>query len=128
MHLQLVLRLLFPLVLFSTEESIISAFLSFVALALYITLFVIAQLYNDVVYNKTDIPLLMALLFVPVAVYYNMLVHSHQFNGSVSVLSFLPLLYPIIWSVVYIKPIITRCSWCRKETPETSQMLAHAEQ
>ena len=43
-------------------------------------------------------------------------------------LIFLPLLYLMIWSVVYIKPIITHCGWCRKETPETSQLLAHAEQ
>ena len=122
--LQFVLRLLFPLSFSFTEELITSAFLSFVALVLYITLFVITQPYKDAVYNKTDIPLLMALLFVPVTVYYGML----GYGQIVSVLSFLPLLYLIIWSVVYIKPIITRCIWCRKETPETSQLLAHAEE
>ena len=61
--------LLFPVALFSTEELITSTFLSFVALVLYITLFVIAQPYKDAVYDKTDIPLLMTLLFGPVALF-----------------------------------------------------------
>ena len=73
--LQLVLRLLFPLTFLFTEELITSGFLSFIFLVLYITLFVISQPYKDAVYNKTDIPLLMALLFIPVTVYYSMLVH-----------------------------------------------------
>ena len=126
--LQLVLRLLFPLAFLFTEEVIIATFLSFVGLVLYILLFVLTQPYKEAVYNKTDIPLLMALLFVPVTVYYSMLVHygyPHQFKGIFSALSFLPLLYLIIWSVVYIKPIITHCSWCRKET---TQLLSHAEE
>ena len=127
--LQLVLRLLFALVFSFTKDLITSAFLSFVALVLYITLFVITQPYKYAVYNKTDIPLLMALLFVPVTLYYNMLVHYGYSIQIYNVLAFLPpLLYLIIWSVVYIKPIITHCSWCRKETLETSQLLAHAEE
>ena len=126
--LQLVLRLLFPLVFLFTEELITSAFLYFVVLVLYIALFVIAQPYKYAMYNKTDIPLLLALLFAPVRVYHAMLVHGHSSRIVSSLLVFLPLLYPIIWSVVYIKPIITHCSWCRKETPETSQLLSHAEQ
>ena len=125
--LQLVLRLLSPLALFSTEELITSGILSFVALVLYITLFVITQPYKDAVYNRTDIPLLMVLLFEPVTVYRTMLVHG-DLSRIVSALVFLPLLYLFIWSVVYIKPIITHCSWCRKETPETSQLLSHAEE
>ena len=134
--LQLVLRLLFPLAFSFTKEVIISAFLSFVTLVLYLTLFVIAQPYKDEVYNKTDIPLLVALQFGPVTVYFSMLYwinHPTSFSDSkgihalVIVLLFVPLLYPIIWSVVYIKRNI-HCSWCRKETPETSQLLAHAEE
>ena len=135
--LQLVLRLLFPLVFSFTKDVITSAFLSFVALVLYITLFVIAQPYKYAVYNRTDIPLLMALLFAPVTLYFSMLYwidHPTSFSDSKGIfvlivfLFLVPLLYPIIWSVVYIKPIITRCSWCRRETPETSQLLAHAEE
>ena len=122
--LQLVLRLLFPLSFLFTEELITSIFISFVVLVLYITLFVITQPYKYAVYNKTDIPLLMALLVAPVKMNYDM--HGQSFR-TLSVLIFLPLLYLIIWSVVYIKPIITHCSWCRKETPETSQLLAHAD-
>ena len=125
--LQLVLRLLFPLAFLFTQELITSTFLSFAVLVLYITIFVIAQPYKYVVYNKTDIPLLMALLFAPVTVYYNMLMHDALFQIFLALYS-LPLLYLIIWSVVYIKPIISRCSWCRKEISETSQLLAHAEQ
>ena len=47
--LQLVLRLLFPLAFSLRVELITSAFLSFIALVLYLTLFVIAQPYKDVV-------------------------------------------------------------------------------
>ena len=120
--LQLVLRLLFPLAFYLTEEEIIAAFLAFVALALYILLFVITQPYKDAVYNKTDTPLLMALLFVPVTMYYIVLEpNGYSIFGA---LFFVPLLYLIIWSFVYIKRIITRCGWCRKETPETAQLLA----
>ena len=126
--LQLVLRLLFPMVFFLTEEAIIAAFLAFVVLALYILLFVITQPYKDEVYNKTDTPLLMALLFVPVTVYYIMLVPNGYSIIIFSALSFVPLLYPIIWSFVYIKRIITRCGWCRKETPKTAQLLVHSEE
>ena len=60
---------LFPLAFSFIEELIMSTFLSFIASVLYITLFVIAQPYKDTVYNKRDIPLLMALLFGPVALY-----------------------------------------------------------
>ena len=135
--LQLVLRLLFPLAFFFTDQLIISAFLSFVALVLYIAIFVIAQPYKDAVYNKTDIPLLMALLFAPVTFYFSMLYwidHPTSLSDSkgifvlIVLLFLVPLLYPIIWSVVYIKSIITHCSWCRRETPETSQLLVHAEE
>ena len=125
--LQLVLRLLFALVFFLTKEAVIAAFLSFVALALYILLFVITQPYKNAVYNKTDIPLLMALLFVPVTLYYIMLVPNGYSIQIFSALFLVPLLYFIIWSFVYIKRIIARCSWCRKETPETAQLLKHAD-
>ena len=130
--LQLVLRLLFTFTFFSTDELIMSTFLSFVALVLYITLFVITQPYKDAVYNKTDIPLLMALLFAPVALYVDIIcqksLFSHPKGIYSAIISLIPLLYPIIWSVVYIKPIITHCSWCRKGTLETSQLLSHAEE
>ena len=126
--LQLVLRLLFTLVFFLTEEVTIAAFIAFVVLALYILLFVITQPYKDAVYNKTDTPLLMALLFVPVTVYYIMLEPNDYSLIFFSALSFVPLLYLIIWSFVYIKHIITLCSWCRKETPETAQLLVHSEE
>ena len=126
--LQLVLRLLFVLVFLLIEEAITAAFLSFVALALYILLFVITQPYKDAVYNKTDIPLLMVLLSVPVIVLYTMLVPDGYSIEIFSAISFVPLLYLIIWSFVYIKPIITRCGWCRKETPETAQLLSPSEQ
>ena len=125
--LQLVLRLLFPLAFFLTEEAIIAAFLAFVALALYILLFVITQPYKDAVYNKTDIPLLMALLFVPVTMYYIMLAPNGYSIIIFGALSFVPLLYLIIWSFVYIKRAITHCGWHRKETPETAQLLASSE-
>ena len=125
--LQLVLRLLFPLAFFLTKEVVTAAFLAFVALALYILLFVITQPYKDTVYNKTDTPLLMALLFVPVTVYYVMLDPNGYSIIIFSALSFVPLLYPIIWSFVYIKRISTR-NWCKKETPETAQLLAPSEE
>ena len=133
--LQLVLRLLFTLVFSVTEEAIATALLSFVALALYILLFVITQPYKKAVYNKTDIPLLMALLFGPVTLYFGMLYiinHPTSISDSNAIIAlvvfllFVPLLYLIIWSFVYIKRIIARCSWCSKETPETAQLLAHA--
>ena len=126
--LQLVLRLLFTLAFFVTEEVTIAVFLAFVALALYILLFVITQPYKDAVYNKTDTPLLMALLFVPITVYYIVLVPNGYSIIIFSALFFVPLLYLIIWSFVYIKRIITHCSWCRKETPETAQLLVHSEE
>ena len=126
--LQLVLRLLFPMVFFLTEEVIIAAFSAFVALALYILLFVITQPYKGAVYNKTDTPLLMALLFVPVTVYYIILAPNGYSIIIFSALSFVPLLYLIIWSFVYIKRIITHCGWCRRETPESAQLLVHSEE
>ena len=126
--LQLVLRLLFPMVFFLTEEVVIAAFLAFVLLALYILLFVITQPYKDAVYNKTDTPLLMALLFIPVTVYYIMLAPNGYSIIIFSALSFVPLLYLIIWSFVYIKRIITHCGWCRRETPESAQLLVHSEE
>ena len=86
--LQLVLRLLFPLAFSFTEKLTISVFLSFVVMALYITLFVIAQPYKYAAYNKTDIPLLMALLFVPATMCYRMLVHNgHSFDIYSALLS-----------------------------------------
>ena len=135
--LQLVLRLLFPLAFSFTKEIIISYSLAIVALVLYLTLFVIAQPYKNVVYNKTDIPLLVGLLFGPFTVYFNMLYwinYQTSFSNSNAIVTLevllliSPLLYIIIWSFVYIKHIITHCSWCRKETPETSELLAHTEE
>ena len=131
--LQLLLCLLFPLAFSLTVELITSAFLSIVALVLYIILFVIVQPYKKAVYNKTDIPLLIGLRFGPVTLYSVMLYwinHPTSYSNLkvLVVVFFVPLLYPIIWSIVYIKPIITHCSWCRKETPESSQLLAHAEE
>ena len=132
--LQLVLRLLFPLAFSLTVELITFAFLSIFVLVLYITLFVIAQPYKDAVYNKTDIPLLVTLLCGPVTFYFSILYwinHPTSFSdlkGIFALLLFVPLLYLIIWSFVYIKHIITHCNWCRKETQETTQLLAHAKE
>ena len=87
------------------EELITSAFLSFIALVLYIALFVIAQPYKDAVYNKTDIPLLMALLFGPITLHFSMLYlknHPTSISDVKGLLFFMLLLYPIIWSVLLI--------------------------
>ena len=46
---------------------------------------------------------------------------SHP-KGIYSAIFLVPLLYPIIWSVV----LLLLAGWFRKETPETSQLLAHA--
>ena len=130
--LQLVLRLLFPLAFSLTKEGIISGFLSFTALVIYLTIFVIVQPYKDTVYNKTDIPLLMVLFFGFFGVYFSVLVNiSHSIKVKwvfCSSLIFVPLLYFIIWSVVYIKHVIIHRNWCKRETSETAQMLSHGEE
>ena len=131
--LQLVLRLLFPLIFFFSTGPMFTLLLFTVVLGSYITLFVLLQPYKITVYNKTDIPLLTALLFT--------LFTTHAFHvsfqtaaydrlrDSVHILSVcVPLLYLVIWSGLQAKHIVTRRTWCQtKHTQETSQLLPHVE-
>ena len=61
--LQLVLRSLFPFIFLITKEAMLSLLSYAVVLGLYITLFVLVQPHKVIVYNKTDVPLLITLLF-----------------------------------------------------------------
>ena len=122
--LQLVIRLLFPLAFSFTGEIIKSAFLAFIALGLYMTLFVIVQPYKNAVYNKTDFPLLMILLLGPVTMYFSMLLRisdSTRLGIGATLYALIPLLYIIPWSVLYIKQLATQCSCFQRES---GQLLA----
>ena len=79
------LRLVFPVAFAFTKEPFVSMFISSVGLGLYITAFAICRPYKEVVYNKTDIPVLMVLLLgaaelnvSPLLVIYN---YTQRGNG-----------------------------------------------
>ena len=74
--LQLRLRLLLPLIFFTSKDYSTAPFLSSVLLSIYIASFVIMQPYKDAMYNKTDIPMLVALLITERLSARLMIVHS----------------------------------------------------
>ena len=71
--LQLLLRLLFPLIFFGAKDYNTASFLSSVLLSIYIASFVIMQPYKDAMYNKTDIPMLVTLLVLNICLSFDML-------------------------------------------------------
>ena len=128
--LQLVLRLLFPFIFLIAREITLTLFSFAVVLGLYIILFVTVQPYKVTVYNKADVPLLMALLITvfstALSVDYS---NNHSFfwlKVAITILCLcVPLLYLFIWSALQVKHIITHRIWCRKHTRETNQLLSH---
>ena len=125
--LQLVLRLIVPFIFFITTKITLSLLFSVAVLGLYITFFVCVQPYKVMVYNKTDVALLMALLFADLIAY----ICAVAFNVP-ALYIFVPcvagpLLYLVIWSVVHIKHIITHRTWCRQHTQESNQFLPQIE-
>ena len=133
--LQLVLRLLFPVMFLITREAKLSLFSCAMVLSLYITLFVIVQPYKAVVYNslRADVLLLMVLLIAFLTVFACasiIFVNSSFYWLMVSILILCvcaPLLYLFVWSTVYIRHIITHRTWCRKHTQEADQLLPRVE-
>ena len=130
--LQLVLRLLFPFIFFITREAMLSLFSFGVVLGWYITFFfVIVQPYKTAPYNKTDVPLLIALLIMSFSTAFPVSPKYHFFHWLNTVTSiacvFAPLLYLVIWSAVHIKHTIAHRTWCQKHTQETDQLLSHVE-
>ena len=129
--LQLILRLLFPIIFFFFFEAKFSLFSCTIVLSLYTTLLVIVQPYKVAVYNKTDVPLLTALLvaFIVVLSCASIIFYNSSFHWLVISIGILcactPLLYLVIWSTVYIKHIITHRTWCRKHMQEADQLLPH---
>ena len=128
--LQLVLRLLFPVIFAATKDVILSTFIASLLLGVYITAFVIAKPYKDDIYNKSDIPVLMVLLLRTVSLNAFLLLtlcnyHSVDFlSVFVNVVSFFaPLVYAVVWFVVLIKRVVTQSSWCRGNTQETDSLL-----
>ena len=106
----------------------LSLFSFAVVLGLYITIFVTVQPYKVTVYNKADVPLLMALLMTVFLAAYSEYPNYHWLRGAITILCVcVPLLYLVIWSALQVKRIITHRTWCRKHTQETDQLLSHAE-
>ena len=130
--LQLVLRLLFPFIFLIARETMLSLFSFAVVLGLYIILFVTVQPYKIAIYNKADVPLLIALLMsafsTALSVYYPINRSFFWLKAAITILCvFAPLLYLVIWSALQVKHIITHRTWCRKHTQETDELLSHAE-
>ena len=129
--LQLLLRLLLPFVFLITRESTLSLYSSTVVLSLYTTLFVLAQPYKVTMYNKTEVPLLIALLVLAFSMFAfasSITPNHHSLFRLVVATCFpclcVPLLYIVIWSALHIKHIITHRTWCRKHAQETDRLLS----
>ena len=126
--LQLLLRLLFPLILFTAKDYNTASFLSSVLLSIYIACFVIMQPYKDAMYNKTDIPMLVALLIINISLTVDLLASGYIVKSlsvvCIAVVCFVPLLYLVIWACVHIKYYVTVRSCCRPGTMETDRLLS----
>ena len=128
--LLLLLRLLMPLIFSIAKDYSTFSFLCSVLLSIYIAIFVIMQPYKDAMYNKTDIPMLVALLSINVSLTVDMLSSGYIVKPlsivCIAVYFFVPLLYLVIWACVHIKYYVTvrqRC--CRPGTTEADRLLSH---
>ena len=124
--LQLLLRLIVTFFFVFAKNTVVSIFLSSVALGTYITLFVITRPYRVEIYNTTDIPVLMSLLLIGVS--QNIIIFTrHDFVSNTLSLVFItfsyivPLLYMTCWAFVYIKHFINQ--HCRQRSCEITPLL-----
>ena len=96
---------------FTAKDYITASFLSSVLLSIYIASFVIMQPYKDAMYNKTDIPMLVALLIINISLTVDLLGSGFTVKPlsvvCIAVFVFVPLLYLIIWAYVFISSIIS---------------------
>ena len=115
---------------FTAKDYITASFLSSVLLSIYIASFVIMQPYKDAMYNKTDIPMLVALLIINISLTVDLLGSGFTVKPlsvvCIAVFVFVPLLYLIIWACVHIKYYVTVCQrCCRPGTTEADRLLSH---
>ena len=103
--LQISFRLIMLLAFCTFKQAIPCFFFSAIVLGVYITLFVIAQPYKELVYNKSDIPMLLVIVsyLISLLTGYNayILCTICLFLGFT-----LPLVYGIVWIVIRIRDFI----------------------
>ena len=79
--LQLLLRLLMPLIFSTAKDYNTFSFSCSLLLSIYIASFVIMQPYKDAMYNKTDIPMLVALLIINISLTVDLLSSGYIVNS-----------------------------------------------
>ena len=107
--MQISFRLIMVLAFITFKQPVPCLFFSAIVLGVYITLFVIARPYKELVYNKSDIPMLMVLLLVIVSYVISLLTDFNSLLLSVicTFLGFtLTLVYGIVWIVIHIRDFI----------------------